>query len=1201
MVHIEKISLRGFKSFGNQRVGIPISKGFTAIVGPNGAGKSNVVDGLCFVLGRMSTKSMRAERFSDLIWVGNENFPPGSYAEVSLHLNNSDRKLPLDESKVVISRRVDRSGRSVYRTNKKRMARNEIVDLLAMAGIFPEGYNIVLQGDITKFTKMTPLERRLLIDELSGIAEYDLKKEKSLRELSKAEENIRATNLVIDEVLSQLRRLERERDEAVRYQDLITQVKEMRWQFQNNQLRKYRERYEAILERTGKGSERIEEIEDEIGKINSEIERKRERQEELERTIEKRQEIDQERVGKQTEEVRAQIVRAQENFKNTEENLERQRQNYRRLEEDMESIAEKVKEKKNKVRVLESQRGNITSSLEGLRSEQASLQKKISGLEEDNSKLREELASVEAGLSEARATDLIARQNNSRASMDLNRAREELTYLQRSVKDESGRMEGLKKKRINVENDISNLESELSSLTEEIGELGGDLEGYSRSLSGVEKDLEGKSSEETRMEAFLKASKDSKNSVRKAISYLLEKREEGGIDGVVGTISELAKVPERFSVPISAATGHLSDYLVVESRDVAARCIKLLKDNRIGWANFIPIKELERLNSKPDAASLKERGVVGLALNLVEFNEELKSLYDFVLGRTVVTESLDFSNSLPRKFRTVTMDGEVLDPSGIISGGYYDASDPGLGPMLSFNEKDLSTIRQEVESLKVERKEISRTVNELRSSLLTKEKKRAEVEASITGKRSDRDVLDREIAELESKMGDMKRSVEEAGKKLKELEAQTENSELTAKNAGRALAEAEKKRDELLHEIESPELKRLDMDVREVSAKTSQKVESDSKLRADMVALKREIEYLEESRKRMKEDLKNIKQAMSGLKVVLDKIGKDIPVLDKELSHLIASEGDIREEIKQLRSIIFAEKHDLSELVQKRDSLVEDKNRLSVDINSSVYERSQLDLQIHSLEHELSLVDYEYEPVELDDLETISKRVTVLEAEKSKLEPVNMRAIEAYEETEEKFNEYKERRDKVLEEREAILQFMSEIETKKKQVFMEAFENIAVNFESIFEKLSPGGAGKLLLENYEDPFEGGLEIEAKPAGKELSVIDSMSGGEKALTALAFIFAVQGYKPSPFYILDEIDAHLDDDNVKRVAELVAETSKGSQFIVVTLRDSMMAQADELIGVGMEDNGVTKVVGVRMEAGHLVEGAGGVEAEAGGAQA
>ena len=288
MVHIEKISLRGFKSFGNQRVGIPISKGFTAVVGPNGSGKSNVVDAICFVLGRMSTKSMRAEKFSDLIWVGNNKYPPGSYAEVSLHLNNSDRKLPLDEAKVLISRRVDRSGRSVYRANKRRVTRNEVIDLLSMAGIFPEGYNIVLQGDITRLIKMTPLERRILIDELSGIAEYDLKKEKAMRELSKAEENIRATNLVIDEVLSGLRRLERERDEAVRYQDLQTQVREMRWQFQNNQLRKFKERYNAILERTDQGSARIEEIESEINQITGESDRKQEREETTDRGTQER-------------------------------------------------------------------------------------------------------------------------------------------------------------------------------------------------------------------------------------------------------------------------------------------------------------------------------------------------------------------------------------------------------------------------------------------------------------------------------------------------------------------------------------------------------------------------------------------------------------------------------------------------------------------------------------------------------------------------------------------------------------------------------------------------------------------------------------------------------------------------------------------------------------------------------------------------
>jgi len=1203
LVHIEKISLRGFKSFGNQRVGIPISKGFTAIVGPNGSGKSNVVDAICFVLGRMSTKSMRAEKFSDLIWVGNNKYPPGSYAEVSLHLNNSDRKLPLDEAKVIISRRVDRSGRSVYRANKRRVTRNEVIDLISMAGIFPEGYNIVLQGDITRLIKMTPLERRMLIDELSGIAEYDLKKEKAMRELSKAEENIRATNLVIDEVLSGLRRLERERDEAVRYQDLQTQIREMRWQFQNNQLRKYKERYTAILERTDQGSARIEEIDSEINQITSEADKRQEREEELERTIEKRLEIDQERVGKQMEEVRAQIVRAQENLKNTQENLERNKTDSTRLEEEIQNSGDKIKDNRNKIRAIEGQSEQIGSSLEELRSRQTDIQGKISVLEEENSRLREELTGVESRLGEARASEAIARQSSSDAAIRVNQVTEELSYLERALEEVSKRMEDATSRKESRGKELGDLEDESSALDEKIGEMKEDLEKYSKTLSGVMRDLEVKSNEEARIEAYLGAMKESQNPIKRAISYILKRRDGGEMPGIIGTVSEMAKVPDEYRVSISAATGPISDYIVVKDRASAERCVDALKKNKAGWANFLPLKDLERMNSRPDEATLGMDGVVGLAMNMVGFEEGLRPLYDFVLGRTIVTSDLPSSKSLPRKFRTVTMDGEVLDPSGIISGGYFDPMESGLASMLNYSQEDLETVSAEVKSLRGEKDNLESELEDLRSRIMSAEKRRSGLDAGIGGISEEINRLVEEIKGLESRKAEVEAKAGDARKRLGESKELAEATASTAKKSGRELGEIEKKRDDLLHQIESPELKKLDKEYREVSSIINTRVTTESKLRSDATALQREIEILEQSQKRYGEDLEKAKVAMSGLRVVIEKIENDIPDLEKELSHLMASRQDIGEDIKQLRTAMNSEKRERGELVQRKNALIEDKNRITVEINSFVYERSQLDIQIHNLEHELSLVDYEYEPVELDDLEEISKRISALEVERSRLEPVNMRAIEAYEEQEEKFNDYKERRDKVMEEREAILQFMEEIEAKKRQVFMEAFNSIATNFEVIFAKLSPGGMGKLLLESEEDPFAGGLDIEAKPAGKEVAVIDSMSGGEKALTALAFIFAVQAYKPSPFYILDEIDAHLDDDNVKRVAELVAETSKGSQFVVVTLRDSMMAQADELIGVSMEESGISKVVGVRMEAGRLVEGGGPVEepAEAGGAQA
>ena len=1191
MVHIEKISLRGFKSFGNRRVGIPLSKGFTAIVGPNGSGKSNIVDGICFVLGRMSTKSLRAERLTDLIWAGNERFPPGSYAEVSLHLDNSDRKIPINESKVIISRRIDRTGRSVYRANKKRVSRTEIVDLLAMADIFPEGYNIVLQGDITKIIKMTPVERRMLIDELSGVAEYDEKKEKAMKELAQAEENIRATNLVIDEVLSQLRRLERERDEAVRYQEIITQIRELRWQLKSNQLRKYRERYEAILERTRRGNERIEELEAEISRIDQEILAKQQRQEELERTIEKRQMVDMARIGKQTEEVRAQIVRAQENLKNTQQNLQRQEAERDRLKSEVERLSGMISEKRNRVKVLETQLSSVVSSLAELKEKRSEIEARLASLEEQNSSTRSKLEEIESSLSAARRREEEHRKRSQELSIDLAKAREQLSYLRKKLEEDEKRLESTAQRRTVEYESLGQLEEQERKMGSSVEELRREIENLEKELEEVRKNLDLARTEKAQMEASLEAARRHSSPSQRGASLILSMRDEGAIRGVIGRVSELAKVDEEYKAAIWSALGERAGYIVVENRDVAEKCISILRARKAGWGHFLPLDAVSRRDSPKPPDGLD---VIARAVDLVAFDKRYRSVFESLLGSTFVVKSRPDGNSV----RLVGLDGSLADPEGLVSGGYFDPQDQEV-PLLSFDEKDLEDAKRRLEEIGLRESEISERLKEKRSGLSEAERRLASLRAEMQEKKRILERLDADLEALRSAVDQAKAQIASAEDSKERIDAAWREAERKHRESLDEVSALEAEREALVARIESPEAKRLRNELTAVSAQLTEKITGESRLRSEAEAQRREIGFLEESLQKARSELEQREAGITGLRTVLEKIGRDIPTLEKDLEALKGKEEELRDTIRQLRATVVNEKREHSELVQRRDSLVEDKNRIAVEVNSLVYERSQLDIQIHNLEQELSLSEDEYEEIEIDDLDQLARRIAALETEKSRLEPVNMRAIEAYEETEEKFNEYKSKRDKVMEERDAILQFMAEIEEKKRQVFMEAFENIRTNFERIFAKLSPGGEGKLILENEEDPFEGGLEIKAKPAGKEVNVIESMSGGEKALTALAFIFAVQAYKPSPFYVLDEIDAHLDDDNVKRVADLISESSSSSQFIVVTLRDSMMAQADELIGVSMEDDGVSKVVGVRMEAGRLVEAP--PQAEAGGTEA
>lgn len=757
MSHVSKIELRGFKSFGNAKVSIPLSRGLTAIVGPNGSGKSNVVDALCFVLGGMSAKLMRAERFSDFLFNGGNGQRSAPFAEVLLHFNNEDGALPINSTTVAISRKVDRSGKCEYRINRKRASRQEIVDMLSKTMSSPGGYNFIMQGDVDRFIKMDPFDRRTIIDDLAGVAEYDEKKQKSLSELQRVKTNLNSMEAVLGEISVQMEKLRSEREGAIRYREL-----------------------------------------------NQEL-------------------------------------------------------------------------------------GRIRAALLSVR--RAACRKKLSRLQH-RIKAKEE-------------------------------ALQELRGKRRKILEEAG--------------------------------------SYDRKVRHLEK--------------------------------LIEEKQNTGMFAEAGKIRERLKL---FGEMLNSTAGERAK-IESEIADLSAR-----------------IKEI---------ASQSEQDVSPEKIPLL--SSKFENLYERF---NALAQTFDSSRS-----RTET-------------------------------EKLLQELRGVLDDLRV--------------------------------------ILD-----------DFSKHFEQASELLKG----------------------------------TPSFEKLN--------------EPDTRPQ-----LHRRLISLEAVRSQLDDRLKQLQQQVQEAQIELDRV---TVLEEKERS----SVGTLRKEREKLRSKVGS-------LKGKAGHIEDPIEQLSNELQACRVEEASLRPQLENIEGKLKQVKIEVEITRDVDPAKLERRVGALEAELEALGPVNFRAIQDFRNAERRYNSEKLKHDKLVAEKQAILDFMREIDEKKKEVFMQTFNELSQYFSKIFSELSPGGVARLILENEEIPFEGGLEIEAKPAGKEIARVGALSGGEKALTALAFIFSLQRFRPTTLYVLDEIDAHLDDQNLRRVAELISRSSRGSQVILVTLHDSMMSVADRLFGVTMGKSGVSRLFSVEL---------------------
>lgn len=1093
---IKKLEILGFKSFYNRKE-INLPTGLNVIIGPNGSGKSNILEAICFVLGKTSRKELRAERLGDLVYNGGKKLPAANFAKVTIEIDNKNRAMPIDDDLVKISRKVDKEGHSVFRINGKREILDYVKNVLSHANFDPDGFNIVLQGEIEKFVDMSPEDRRKLIEDICGVSQYEEKKHKCMLELDKVEQKMKEAKIVLNEKMKHMDELKKEKEQAEEHLKLEHSLKVKK----ASKLLKEKEIIEKEREKIKKDFDAKEkEISSETerrNKVSSEIIEQNSKLEELNRTISEKGEKEQIELNKKIETLKIHSGELKISIRNAEDAI-------RKANERKNNILGGIESDKKSVSSLESSIAHMSKSAE----EQ---NKKIHNDEEKLDKLK--------NLDRERLSLLskIAGIDNELMSKN-----HELMEFEEQIQEQ--------KEIVIHEKELGKIQKELSEKLGKDSEFAlssGELKEKQSELLKKMHQLEGK------REVML-------NLLKRGVRAILDAKSKNTIKGIHGVVSNLGKVNDEYALPLRIAAGNKANSIVVDDENIARDCIDHLKSEKQGIATFLPLNRLKPKNAEKDESLKKMVGVIGYAIDLIKFNKKYEDVFKYVFANTLIVDNIETAKKVGiNRIRMVTLEGDLIERSGAMVGGY--------------RKKEISGFKET---------EIEDEIEKLFSMLKV-------IGTKILAIESERSVLSEETMKLRTKAYELESKIKKVEIDINRYEIL--KKEIEEKTDQKNVFKAEL--DSLPKKIDENSLNKLTEELRKQRDAVNQSL---AELRGKELQIKITNSDIN--------DLQNVLRTLEKERVIfsksLEEDKEEIVSVEKSLEATFEEEKKFHEKLREL----FDDRHKLSENI-KNDEIKKVKIEETI---SHIREQSQeLSLKIAELnakiESRTSALE-EYKDIEIkevrENIERIEQQIIELQTLLINFGAVNMRALDIYKEVEKEYNELKERIDKLEEEKNGVISAVNEVEAKKKGSFMEAFENIAKYFSDCFAGLSPNGEGKLILENPENPFEGGVEIIARPGGKKMVSLRAMSGGEKTLTTLAFIFAIHSYQPSPFYIMDEIDAALDKENSEKFGRLLAFQAKQSQFIVISHNDNVISEADNVFGVHMNELGESQVVSLKL---------------------
>ena len=1172
-MYLKRLELKGFKSFPN-KTDIIFKEGVTAIVGPNGSGKSNVSDAVRWVLGEQSIKSLRGEKLEDVIFAGADKQKPMNFCEVALTIDNSDNKLNVDYSEVTIKRRAYRNGESQFYLNNKSCRLKDIKEILLDTGIGKDGYSIIEQGKVDEILSNNPVNRRKVFDEACGISKYRYKKNESERNLKNTKENLARINDIYVEIENQIKPLYNQQVKARKYLDLSEQLKKIEVnnyireiQKIENQLKEINSQYEALIKELDNTDKSKIDFEQSSKEINTQIE-------EVDKSIEKASEYInsiKSVIDKKDYEINLLNQSRENSSKKIQRNIEELEKINKSSKENKENLGKLYKEKENNeknINELKSQLNIFIEKNEINKNKIGTLNEKIETLKDDIIELLNEKQDVSNKLTTLNANKDNIDQRNESIESEIKEINDKVKEKEVLLEDLKEKINNKKEKLNDFKEKINNYYERLNSLKEENHNLSNKIQNNNYSLKEYTSKLNVYIDMENHYEGF-----------NRGVKEVLKNK---NLKGIYGALGQVVTVEGKYEKAIEAALGAYMQNIITADENSAKAAINYLKHNKIGRVTFLPIniiksKKINNIQSKTP--------FVGIASDLISYDEKYRDILENILGRTIVIDNIDqgikFARETGHKYKVVTLDGDILNPGGSLTGGSLKTSGNILSRKRLINEFNEKINNTKAENIALEEK------------VLSIEKELVDCKENIKQYEEEVKVLDKKLIFNNSSYSRYEEEVNSLKSSMKKLETEKENlgSNLNYTMEKKSILENQIKDIDNNHAENKETIENLNKELNKEN-----EIYENEKSKFDSINL--QLTKDKEILKSQNADIERIKAYLNELSnkiSLIDKENKDEESEIKEIDEKIIIENREKENLKtqlndnnkNLENKKIA-RENLKQKLDENNVKLKDIDKQFMELKESIFKvesrieklESNKEANNFKLFEDYNLTYLQAIEIRDDEIEINKKILDTLKKDIKSLGNVNVDSIEEYKEIKERYDFYSEQKEDLQKSIDAIEEIIKDLEEHMKIQFKEEFAKINENFKYVYNRLFGGGEGNLTILDQANILESDIEITAKPPGKKMKNLSLLSGGEKALTAISILFAILLAKPTPFCILDEIEAPLDDSNIARFGTFLKELTSKTQFIAVTHRRGTMEAADYIYGVTMEQRAISKVIALSL---------------------
>ena len=1177
-MYLKNIEVHGFKSFA-QKINFEFHNGITGIVGPNGSGKSNVGDAVRWVLGEQSAKQLRGGNMQDVIFSGTELRKPLSFASVAITLDNSDHVLPVDFNEVTVTRRLYRSGESEYLINGSACRLRDINEMFYDTGIGKEGYSIIGQGQIDKILSGKPEDRRELFDEAAGIVKFKRRKNTTIKKLEEERQNLVRVTDILSELTKQLGPLEKQSETARIYLAKRDALRELDVNLFLQEHEYTGKVLEELQEKNQVAVTDLEETQSKYDATKTEYERLEQELEELNEKMDTLREAAQENVLKK-QQYEGQIRVLEEQISSGKQNEEHYRSRIQAIDEDLKTkfdSKESLEEEKSEIRLkLKEIRKNLQNEEERMQQISASLQECNQAIEDGKNEIIEILNRRATIKGKAQRFDTMMEQMGIRKS--------EISQRVLRLKSEEEEQENARKR---AEAQYKAVTDMIQSMNEECRRLDGVVGELQQSLKQQSQQMEAGQAayhrEASRLES-LRNLTERYDGYGNSIRRVMEQKDRN--PGIKGVVADLIQVEKNYELAIETALGGSIQNIVTDNERTAKAMIEFLKKNRFGRATFLPLSNMNGRAEFQQKEALREPGVIGIASDLVSADAEYAGLVRQLLGRILVVDQIDHAIAIGKKYRhtlrMVTLEGDSLSPGGSMTGGAFKNNSNLLG-----RRREIEELEQSVGRLKKELSEMQKAIDDNRSRRNVIRDTIADFQDKLRKQYVEQNTAKMNLTQLDEKVQEIRKGYDSIEREQMELARQVRDLKDDNSKIAQELSESEKDEKELEMFIETKQKELEEWKVEEV-----QKMHELEAIRLSDSTLEQQERFVQENLNRLSSEIEVLEQEKNSLREVLEQGGDEmqkkedgILALKQEITQMADREEKNDSQMKAWQEEKEKKNEVHKKFFEKRDFL---SGRIAL-LDKEVFRlKSQIEKTEEGREAKIAYMWEEYEITpnnalqykneEMTDRAQMKKDIAQMKDEIRKLGNVNVNAIEDFKNLQERHTFLSGQYEDLVKAEATLVEIIQELDEGMRRQFSEKFKDIQREFDKAFKELFGGGKGTLELDEEVDILEAGIKIISQPPGKKLQNMMQLSGGEKALTAIALLFAIQNLKPSPFCLLDEIEAALDDSNVGRFAGYLQKLTKNTQFIIITHRRGTMNAADRLYGITMQEKGVSTLVSV-----------------------